>query len=159
MSIANSNDEVNQSFDNLTLSQLCNFLESCKEYVYKTDVTHSFCLCQIYENSSLLARGLNKQTKKQKIKEKLPNNQHDLVERFSCNSDEAECMLEKRISCKSSDLIDQIVLVESSEAKGSEDSSDSVNSEILRTLNSIMMLLRLRFTGGKKSTKYYQSYE
>ena len=92
MSIANRNDEVNQSFDNLTLSQLCNFLESCKEYVYNTDVTHSFCLCQIYENSSLLARGLNKQTQKQKIKEKLPNNQHDLVERFSCNSDEAECM-------------------------------------------------------------------
>ena len=97
VSIANSNDEVNQSFDNLTLSQLCNFLESCKEYVYNTDVTHSFCLCQIYENSSLLARGLNKQTKKQKIKEKLPNNQHDLVERFSCNSDEAECMLEKSL--------------------------------------------------------------
>ena len=61
--------------------------------------------------------------------------------------------LEKCISCKSSDLIDQIVIVESSEAKGSEDSSDSVNSEILRTPNSIMMVLRLRFTGGKKIDK------
>ena len=61
--------------------------------------------------------------------------------------------LEKHISCKSSDLIDQIVIVESSEAKGSEDSSDSVNSEILRTLNSIMMLLRLRFYWWQKIHK------
>ena len=42
-------------------------------------------------------------------------------------SEEAECVLENCISCKSSDL--KTVLVESSEAKESEDSSDSVNSE------------------------------
>ena len=58
--------------------------------------------------------GLNNE---KKFKEKLPNNPHDLVERFSCNSDKAEYMLEKCISCKSSDLIDQIVPVETSEAK------------------------------------------
>ena len=44
---------------------------------------------------------------KQKFKEKLPNNPHDLVERFSCNSNETECIFEKCISCKSSDLIDR----------------------------------------------------
>ena len=58
--------------------------------------------------------GLNKQ---KKFKEKLPNKPHDLAAKFSCNSGETECVLEKCISCKSSDLIDQIVLVESSEAK------------------------------------------
>ena len=36
-------------------------------------------------------------------------------------------MLEKCISCKSSDLIDQIVVVESSEVRDSEDSSNPVN--------------------------------
>ena len=59
-------------------------------------------------------RGLNNENK---FKEKLPNNPHDLAERFSCNSDKVEYMLEKCISCKSSDLIDQIVPVETSEAK------------------------------------------
>ena len=36
-------------------------------------------------------------------------------------------MLEKCISCKSSDLIDQIVVIESSEVRDSEDSSNPVN--------------------------------
>ena len=66
---------------------------------------------------------------KKKFKEKLPNNPHDLVESFRCYSDEAECMLEKCISCKSSDLIDEKVIVESSEAKDSKNSSNFVNSD------------------------------
>ena len=101
----------------------CTF-KSHKEYVYNTDMPHVSCLCEICENSLLLVRGLNKQ---KKFKEKLPNNPHDLNQRFSCNSDEEECMLEKCISCKSSDLIDQIVVVESSEVRDSEDSSNPVN--------------------------------
>ena len=72
---------------------------------------------------------MRKLNKKKKFKEKLPNNPHDLVESFRCYSDEAECMLEKCISCKSSDLTDEKVIVESSEAKDSKNSSNFVNSD------------------------------
>ena len=101
VSIFNGIDEVNESFEakfnkNLTFSQVNDFFKSHKYYVYNTDIPHVSCLCEICENSSLLVRGMNKQ---KKFKEDLPNNPHDLVERFSCNSDDAECMLEKCISC------------------------------------------------------------
>ena len=101
VSIFNGIDEVNESFEakfnkNLTFSQVNDFFKSHKYYVYNTDIPHVSCLCEICENSSLLVRGMNKQ---KKFKENLPNNPHDLVERFSCNSDDAECMLEKCISC------------------------------------------------------------
>ena len=101
VSIFNGIDEVNESFEakfnkNLTFSQVNDFFKSHKYYVYNTDIPHVSCLCEICENSSLLVRGMNKQ---KKFKENLPNNPDDLVERFSCNSDDAECMLEKCISC------------------------------------------------------------
>ena len=122
VSIANGNDEVNASLESkfdkkLTFSQLYDFLKSHKEYVYNTDIPHASCLCEICEKASLPVRGLNKQKKFNK--KELPNNPYNLAERFSCISDVAECMLEKCISCKLFDLIDQIVLVELPEAKDS----------------------------------------
>ena len=62
VSIANGNDEVNESFESkfnkkLTFSQLYSRLRDY-EYVYNTDVLHASCLCEICENSSLLVREL-----------------------------------------------------------------------------------------------------
>ena len=77
------------------------------------------CLCEICENSSLLAKGLNKL--KRKLKTRLPTNPHDLVETFSCDSDEAACMLEKCSWCQSSKIIDQLI---SGDEDVDEDSSE-----------------------------------
>ena len=79
-------------------------------------------MCEICENSSLLTKRLNKL--KRKFKERLPNNPHDLVEKFSCDSDKAVCMLEKSASCKSSSIIDHLVVEESLENEESKDSSE-----------------------------------
>ena len=79
-------------------------------------------MCEICENSSLLTKRLNKL--KRKFKERLPNNPHDLVEKFSCDSDKAVCMLERSASCKSSSIIDHLVVEESLENEESKDSSE-----------------------------------
>ena len=71
------------------------------------------------ENSALLAKGLNEL--KRKLKTRLPTNPHDLVETFSCDSDEAACMLEKCSSCQSSKIIDQLI---SGDEDVDEDSSE-----------------------------------
>ena len=65
VSIANSQEAVDESFESkfgkiLTFSQLYDFLKGRKEYVYNINIPHASCLCEICENSSLLAKGLNK---------------------------------------------------------------------------------------------------
>ena len=82
-----------QNFEEkLKFSQLCDFLKRHKEHVYNSNIPHSSCLCEICENTSLLAKGLNRQ--KRKLEEKLPTSPHDLAEMFSCSSVEPACMLE-----------------------------------------------------------------
>ena len=124
VSIANSQEAVDESFESkfdkiLTFSQLCDFLKGHKEYVYNINIPHASCLCEICENSSLLAKGLNKL--KRKLKTRLPTNPYDLVETFSCDSDEVVCMLEKCSSCQSSKIIDQLI---SGDEDVDEDSSE-----------------------------------
>ena len=116
VSIANSNEAVNESFESkfnkkLTFSQSYDILKIQKEYTYNINIPHASCLCEICENSSLLTKRLNKL--KRKFKKRLPNNPHDLVEKFSCDSDTAVCMLENSASCKSSSIIDHLVVEES----------------------------------------------
>ena len=126
VSITNFNKAVDESFESkfnkkLTFSMLYDFLKIHKEYVYNINVPCAWCLYEICENSSLLTKGLNKL--KREFKERLSNNPHGLVEKFSCDSDKAECMLEKCASCKSSVMIDQLVVEESVEDENSKDSN------------------------------------
>ena len=135
VSIANCNEAVNESFESkfnkkLTFSQLYDIPKIHKEYTYNINIPHASCLCEICENSSLLTKRLNKL--KRKFKERLPNNPYDLVEKFSCDSDKAVCMLEKSASCKSSSIIDHLVVEESlenEESKGSSEYDSSRDSE------------------------------
>ena len=83
---------VSKFEEKLKFSQLYDFLKRHKEHVCNSNIPHLSCLCEICENTSLLAKGLNRQ--KRKLQEKLPTRPHDLVEMFSCNSGEAVCMLE-----------------------------------------------------------------
>ena len=124
VSIANSQERVDESFESkfdkiLTFSQLYNFLKGHKEYVYNINIPHASCLCEICENSSLVAKGLNKL--RRKLKTRLPTNPHNLVETFGCDSNESACMLEKCSSCQSSKIIDQLI---SGDEDVDEDSSE-----------------------------------
>ena len=73
----------------LSFSKLCNFFESHKKCVCYRDMPEPSCLCEVCENTCLVAKGINKS-----LKLKLPHNLHDLVERFSC-SRVSDCMNSK----------------------------------------------------------------
>ena len=131
--MANGTEEMKDSFvlkfeKKLTFSQFYDFLKRHKEYVYNTNIPHSSCLCEICENASLFAKGLNSQ--RRKLKGKLPTNPHELIEMFSCNSDEADCMLENCCMCKSSKLIDELIVDHPSESESSEESNSSDGSSV-----------------------------
>ena len=83
-------------------------------------------MCEICENLLLLTKGLNKL--EETFKERLPNNPHNLVKTFSCDSDNAKCMVEKCTSCKSSVMIDQLVAEKSLEDEDSKHSSEPDSS-------------------------------
>ena len=85
-------------------------------------------MCEICDNSSLLTKGLNKSKRKFK-KERLPNNPHDPVEKFSCDSDKAVCMLEKCTPCKSYSIIVVEESLEDEESKDSSEYDSSCDSE------------------------------
>ena len=83
----------------MTFSQLYNFLKACKEYSYNKNIPHGSCLCDIFENCVLLAKGLNK-----KIEEPLLKNPHNLVEKFACDLNIKKCVLDQCQSCSSSNF-------------------------------------------------------
>ena len=72
----------------LTFSQLYGILKANKEYSFKKNIPQSSCLCEICENTTLLARGLNKA-----LETSLPTNPHDVVEKYTCNLSTTTCAL------------------------------------------------------------------
>ena len=84
---------------------------------------HTSWLFEICGNSSLFAEGFNNQ--KKIFREKFPTNPHGLVEKFSCNSDKGNYMLEKCSIWKSSESIDDMKLESSSDTDSSSQNTCS----------------------------------
>ena len=122
LSIANSNTGCKKSFETrfgkkLTFSELFDFLKLQKEYTFNSNIPYTSCLCKKCGKSSLFAKGLNH--RKKTFREKFPTNPYGLVKKFSCNSDEGNCLLEKCLLWKSSETIDDIKLESSSDTDSS----------------------------------------
>lgn len=98
------------------------------EYVsYNTNIPYAICVCKIFRNASLLAKGLN--NRKIKSKEKLPTNPNDLVQKFSHDTDETQRILGKCLHCKSHKIIDDMMLLYSSRAESSSKTCSSCSGE------------------------------
>ena len=75
-------DSFSNAFDRpLKCALLYDVLKLHKEYVFNRDIPQWSCLCELCENVTLLATGVNKV-----LKDKLPTSPHDIVEKFSCRS-------------------------------------------------------------------------
>ena len=61
-----------------------------KEVVYNSDISHSFCLYEVYKNASILVKGINSSLNSSDI---LSLTAHDLVETNTCNLSSKDCML------------------------------------------------------------------
>ena len=115
------NDSFPSAFNKeLSFSLMYSFLKKCKQYVFNKHIPHHTCLCEICENASLLAKGLNKS-----IKAGLPTNAHEIVEANSCDSASSMCMLGLCVLC--SDPAD--VSLNSKRSCCSDSSSDDCSSD------------------------------
>ena len=88
------------------------------EYCYNQNIPHGSCLCEICENCALLAKGLNT-----RLLCTLPANPHELIERFSCNLKEINCVIDRCPTCCVAEIELQI------QPSDSSDSADENESE------------------------------
>ena len=72
----------------LPFSLLYNFIRNQKQLIYNQNIPQGSCLCEVCENSCLLAKGINKCANTD-----LPTNPHDIVEENCCDSTNDHCML------------------------------------------------------------------
>ena len=118
---SNSDGETFPSeFDKLlTFSLFYKFIKARKQYIYNNRIPQNTCLCEIYENTSLLGKRLNNVCKSKDV----PFEPHSIVEKYSCYSESRECMLNSCDERKHHGLtMDD---VENGEANDDDSDSDS----------------------------------
>ena len=91
LEIANGSDaiETSETFHDkfqkkITFRQLHDFLKFHKEYIFNRSIPHWSCLCEVCENVVMRCVDINKAIPKKE--KKLPENPHDIVEKFKCNN-------------------------------------------------------------------------
>ena len=88
-------DTFYQNFKNLlTFSQLYDFVKYHKEYCYNQNIPHGSCLYEVFENCVLLVKGLNT-----RLPCPLSTNPYELMERFSCNLKQMDCVMDRCPTC------------------------------------------------------------
>ena len=105
----------------LTFSQLHDFLKYHKEYCYNQSIPHGSCLCEICENCLLFAKGLNT-----RLLCPLPTNPHELIERFSCNLQEIDCVMDRCPTCCVAEIELQIQPSDSSDSANENESEQVI---------------------------------
>ena len=104
---------------------LYDVLKLLKEYVFDRDIPQWSCLCELCENVTLLATGVNKV-----LKDKLPTSPHDIVEKFS-RSSTRHCMYDACCEiCSSIDInIPDNMEIIKSQNEGSTDNDDDYHDD------------------------------
>ena len=111
--------------EKLTFSQLYDFTKTHKQFIYNKDIPHTSCLYDTRENTVLLAKGLNKRLPSSFC---LPENPHDIVEKYSCSSDNKQCMSNNCEKCSPGKLYQlPLNLPTESDTDSSFESDDSNN--------------------------------
>ena len=72
----------------LSFSLLYNFIRNQIQLIYNQNIPQGSCLCEVCENSCVLAKGINKCANTD-----LPTNPHDIVEENCCDSTDYHWML------------------------------------------------------------------
>ena len=109
----------------LKFALLYDVLKLHKEYVFNRDIPQWSCLCELCQNVTLLATGVNKV-----LKDKLATSHHDIVEKFSCSSSR-HCMHDACCEICSSiyiNILDNMEIIES-QNEGSTDNDDDYHDD------------------------------
>ena len=102
----------------LTFGHFYKLIKARKHYICNNEIPQNTCFCEIYENTSL-GKGLNDACKSKDV----PFGPNSIVEKYSCDSESRQCMLNSCDECKHHGLtVDD---VENGEANGDDSDSDS----------------------------------
>ena len=119
----NHEDGFQVSFEeDLSFGIFYRFIKSKKQFIYQRDIPDTSCLCEVCENSAMMAKAIKKWKKDH------PTNAHDIIETYSCDSNDPKCMNNVCETCQPSKVYGSWH-VESSSSNESEtdDTPDSVS--------------------------------
>ena len=108
----------------LTFSQFYDFFKLHTQYSFNSNIPCTSCLCKICENCCLLVKGLNKRRKK--LLRSFLTNPPNIVEKFSCDPSESDCILDKCPNCKSSVIFETFI---SNEEQSESDTNIAATDE------------------------------
>ena len=103
----------------LSFSLLYTFIRKHKQFVHNQNIPQGSCLCEVCQNSCLLAKGINKCVKGVN----LPTNLHEIIEENWCHSSNGDCMLGSCVQCSSPNKFNG-----NDEEISSNDSNNNVSS-------------------------------
>lgn len=72
----------------LSFAVFYRLIKNKKQFIFKRDIPDTSCLCEICENAEMMAKGLRKVYSSHAV------NAHDIVEKYSCDSDDPQCMMD-----------------------------------------------------------------
>ena len=88
---------MNEFGRKLSFRQLYELIKANKQCIYNKNIPHATSLCEICKNAVFFMQGLNKSLPKEL---NLPLNPHDILEKFSCDSNNQGCMNSESSNCK-----------------------------------------------------------
>lgn len=133
LEVANGSDLLHEEGNTFTakfgkklkFSQLYQFLKLHKEYKWNRDLPHESCTCEVCENTRLLTTAINRKIRV--ADNKLPTSAKEIVEQFSCDRQNAECMSGTCPDCPTVHLPDEAFKFNQAENEGDGDGHDSTS--------------------------------
>ena len=167
--ILNQNDNGDgESFSsrfskNITFRQLYGFVKSQPQLIYNRDISQSSCLCEICENIVYIAKTLLKQNG-----HALPQNPHDLVGQFACNSMSRKCMYDHDCAVCQSMLLNendfdlqlanqQVLQWQKIDKKVQKSTLDVTFDELIEMFNAQIQVLKKHIFVKREQNKFYNN--
>ena len=132
-----------------TFTKFYQFVKKKKQFIFQRDITDTSCFCKICDNATLMAKAIQKEKKGH------PTAPHDLVEKYSCDSSNAnvENVLYRCRECPPTKILSGW-----DEASSSE-SSTEVSSSSDEESNKITHTQWTREDGKMKKSTKHVTYE
>lgn len=110
----------------ITFRQLYDMFKKNKQYIFNKKIPQWSCLCEICENATFLVNGMNKKLFPEC---RLPETVNELVAKFSCSTDDENCMNTRCNECKSTGIMLTNFNIESQTDTDDASSEEPVDDE------------------------------
>ncbi|XP_066932919.1 glutamic acid-rich protein-like [Clytia hemisphaerica] len=139
------NDEKNQL--KFTFRQMYKYIKTKKQIIFQGDIPDTSCLCEVCENTCLIAKALLR------IKKGHPTDPHSIMEKYCCDASDMTCINSTCGECNGIKILngwnENEKSDESEESDDSEENDDSEESENEEATSK---------KGGSKPTFVYKAW-